>query len=102
MEIDKLVWNWQPYTPLGIAQMAEKVPGVYFIANHNCEAIYIGQAEDIAERVGDHIEGRSDQAERIKQYSPVRFCCWRVGGGEKARRQVEATLTQHYSPLAGR
>lgn len=103
MDMDDLVWaEWQLYLPTTVQGMAARIPGVYYIANHENRAIYIGQAGDIADRIGNHIDGRSEESARIRQYGPVRFSYARVDGGVKVRREVEAALIEAHSPLANR
>lgn len=78
----------------GIGQL----PGVYGITNGDPKWIYIGEAESLRDRLKEHYNRQSDQSNCIWKYTPKKFYCEVVNGGEVARKKRETELIKEYDP----
>jgi len=58
------------FTEAGVSSIAAGQTGVYGIYNRS-EWIYIGQAEDLRERLLEHVRGNSDQSRCIRKHNPT-------------------------------
>lgn len=97
MWINDLTWDWKTYLPRTIAEVPERVSGIYFIATGTGAAIHIGHSEDVAESIAEHFEGKSDEGECIEQHAPIKFCYW-ILGDEEERQWRTADLIEAFSP----
>ncbi len=77
-----------------INSFAPRAPGVYGISGA-VEMIYVGQSEDIYDRLFQHF---SDESHCIWKYSPHMFHFEKVLGGEGTRRKLVDELIAEYDP----
>ncbi len=77
-----------------ITLYAPKAPGVYGVSGAG-EMIYVGQSEDIQDRLLQHF---NDESHRMWKYSPHTFHFEKVLGGEVARRKRKDELIAEYDP----
>ena len=72
------------------------VPGVYFIANANGQAIYIGQTDDLRRRMAEH---QADTTHCMHRYDPALVWVEVITTGEIDRRLRERQLIAEYQPF---
>jgi excinuclease UvrABC nuclease subunit len=89
------------FTEHMILAVASRSSDVYGIKGHGTGWIYVGEAQDIEERLLSHIRGESDQSARILRSSPTHFVFEQVPG-EVARKNRERALIQELSPACNR
>ena len=82
------------FSVLSITAYPPKAHGVYGISGA-VEMIYVGQSEDIYDRLFQHI---SDESHCIWKYSPHTFHFEEVLDGEDARREMVDELIAEYDP----
>jgi hypothetical protein len=81
-----------------ILAVATKGSGVYGIKNLS-KWIYVGEAQDIENRLLAHVRGESDQSQCIFNYSPVHFVFEPIPGGALLRKGRERLLILELKPL---
>ena len=89
-------WGGHPFSIWPMSQVVDAVPGLYVYSlyiNGRHFAAYIGESEDVAQRVARH---------RVTKYYPVRdfhnIHCLPVRDGEKARKRLKKQLVAAYNP----
>ena len=77
-----------------IILFAPRAPGVYGVSGA-VEMIYVGQSEDIQDRLLQHF---NEESHCMWEYTPHTFHFEKVLGGEGARREIEDELIAEYDP----
>ena len=80
--------------PFGLNSL-NKVPGVYGIANASHQMVYIGESENMQERLAEHM---TDRQHCLWSYAPAEVFAEQVSGGEVARKRREQELITEYNP----
>ena len=86
------------FTIGNIAGWPPKAPGVYGISG-TVKMIYVGQSEDIQDRLLQHF---NDKSHCIWEFGPYVFHFEKVLGGEDARRKREDELIAEYDPFCNK
>ena len=98
--------DWYGYTDSEIEKHAPTDPGIYFIVREYYDKqavwVYIGQAEDVQDRLLEHYGGFSDESGWINACKPTTFGVLLVPGGEKRRRIIEDRFIELLNPLCNK
>jgi excinuclease UvrABC nuclease subunit len=89
------------FTEHMIKMVAPTSAGVYGIHNGRIW-VYVGEAQNIEERLLSHVRGESDQSVCIFTNAPTQFLWELVPGGQLSRRVRESTLIEELRPACNR
>lgn len=87
---------WYVYTLENITTYALEGSGIYAIGTKT-EWVYIGEADNVQERLLEHYNGWSDQSGCISQYNPDRFSY--VPHPPENRTDRESELIAEHNPF---
>ena len=86
------------FTRNEIHRVAPTSGGVYRIFNDRSN-IYVGESENLDERLKQHYDRQSDQSSCIWRYGPVYFDFERIWGGKPERLRKENEWKRIYGSL---
>ena len=90
--------DWHPFEGHDIGWHAPSdLGGVYEIADEEANVVYIGMAESLLERLGEHASGSSDQAACIREAGGKQFR-FLVIEDSKERETFEGVLLNLVDP----
>jgi excinuclease UvrABC nuclease subunit len=87
------------FSEAGISSIKAGQTGVYGIYNSS-EWIYIGQAEDLRDRLLEHVRGKSDQSSCMLKHNPTSWVGQIVDKSQLD--SLESSLIAEYSPACNK
>ena len=93
--------GWDDFDAYSIGFSAPVASGVYMIRNAAGKVLYVGESSNVADRLLEHLKGKSDQLPCITRHGGSQFATEKVPG-QRARQERERKQIDLYKPLCNR